>query len=290
MRNDIISIINTEDMLRQGKQQDCMLWLLLIGRTYLKEIERSMVMAKHIAVAGKGGTGKTTIASLIVRHLVADNKGKVLAVDADPNATLFEALGIEITTTLSDIVEESKEKREDDDSTRQEFIETRFKEDALHKADGYDMLVMGAPRQEGCYCFPSAVLKNSILKLEDDYDYMIIDNEAGLEQISRGTIQDADIMLFISDGSVKGVRAAGRIYELAKGLSFDMGEAYLIITQIDDITLLQKEIDATGLKLLSVVPYDPILAEYDLYGKPLLDLPEDSLAVKAVKEIFDKIL
>lgn len=88
-----------------------MLWLLLIGRTYLKEIERSMVMAKHIAVAGKGGTGKTTIASLIVRHLVADNKGKVLAVDADPNATLFEALGIEITTTLSDIVEESKEKK-----------------------------------------------------------------------------------------------------------------------------------------------------------------------------------
>ena len=74
MRNDIISIINTEDMLRQGKQQDCMLWLLLIGRTYLKEIERSMVMAKHIAVAGKGGTGKTTIASLIVRHLVADNR------------------------------------------------------------------------------------------------------------------------------------------------------------------------------------------------------------------------
>lgn len=247
-------------------------------------------MAKHIAVAGKGGTGKTTIASLIIRNLVADNKGKVLAVDADPNATLFEALGIEITTTLSDIVEEVKEKKEADDTDRQEFIRNKFTDEALIKSDGYDMLVMGAPRQEGCYCFPSSVLKNSILELEDDYDYMIIDNEAGLEHISRGTIQDADVMLFISDGSAKGVRAAGRIYELAKSLSFDMGKAYLVITQIDDISLLQQEIAATGLELLSVVPYDPVLAEYDLYGKPLLDLPQDSLAVKAVREIFNKIL
>ncbi|MEG3067644.1 MAG: AAA family ATPase [Syntrophaceticus schinkii] len=246
-------------------------------------------MAKHIALAGKGGTGKTTVASLIIKNLVAGNKGRVLAVDADPNATLHEALGMELTCTLSDIVETVKEQKSADDSDREGYIKTKFTEEALIRSDGYDLLVMGPSRQAGCYCFPNAVLKNCIIQLENDYDYMVIDNEAGLEHISRGTIQDVDTMLVISDGSVKGVRAAGRIYELAKSLAFDIGEAYLIITKINETALLQKEIEATGLELLGIIPYDTQLTEYDLYGKPLLDLPEDSPAVKAVREICDKI-
>ena len=246
-------------------------------------------MAKHIALAGKGGTGKTTVASLIVKNLVAGNKGRVLAVDADPNATLHEALGVELRVTLSDIVESIKEAKGVADSEREDYIKTKFAEEALIESDGYDLLLMGPSLQEGCYCFPNAVLKNCIIELENDYDYMIIDNEAGLEHISRGTIQDVDTMLVISDGSVKGVRAAGRIYELAKNLAFDIGEAHLIITKIDDITLLQEEIEASGLKLLGVIPYDKKLTEYDLYGKPLLDLPDDSPAVKSVREICEKI-
>ncbi|MDR9755659.1 MAG: AAA family ATPase [Thermoanaerobacterales bacterium] len=251
--------------------------------------ERGMMMSKHIAFAGKGGTGKTTIAALVIRYLVANKKGTVLAVDADPNATLFEALGVEVTETLSDIVEIVKDEKGVDDSTRQEMIETRFYENALIKADGYDMIVMGAPRQEGCYCFPNAVLKNSIIKLEENYDYMIIDNEAGMEHISRGTIQDVDTLLVVSDGSIKGVRAAKRIYELIQTLPFDVGKAYLIVTRIDDPALLQEEIDASGLKLLGVVPYDAQLAEFDLYGKPIVELPEDSLAVQAVNNFCEKI-
>jgi CO dehydrogenase maturation factor len=247
-------------------------------------------MSKHIAFAGKGGTGKTTIAALMIRYLVANKKGTVLAVDADPNATLFEALGVEVTDTLSDIVNYVKEKKGVDDSTRQELIETRFKENALIKADGYDMIVMGAPRQEGCYCFPNAVLKNSIIKLEENYDYMIIDNEAGMEHISRGTIQDVDTLLVVSDGSIKGVRAAKRINELTKSLTFDVGEAHLVITRIDDPAPLQEEIDASGLKLLGVIPYDSQLAEFDLQGKPLMELPEDSPAVQAVNDICKKVL
>lgn len=255
----------------------------------LEERERGMMMSKHIAFAGKGGTGKTTIAALTLKYLVDNNKGKVLAVDADPNATLYEALGVEVKETLSDIVEDVKEKKELDDSERQEIIQTRFFESALLKADGYDMIVMGAPRQEGCYCFPNAVLKNTIIKLEDKYDYMVIDNEAGMEHISRGTIQDVDTLLVVSDGSIKGVRAAKRIYELIQTLPFDVGEAYLIVTRIDDPALLQEEIDASGLKLLGVVPYDAQLAEYDLYGKPIVELPEDSPAVQAVNSICDQI-
>lgn len=246
-------------------------------------------MAKHIALAGKGGTGKTTIAALIVRYLSADKKKSVLAVDADPNATLEEALGIEVTKTLSDIVEEVKEQKDIDDAEREEYIKTKFSEDALIKGPGYDLLVMGAPRQAGCYCFPNAVLKNAIIQQERNYEYMIIDNEAGLEHISRGTIQDVDTMLVISDGSIKGVRAAGRIYELAKSLSFHIGEAYLIVTKLDDPAPLEAEIEKTGLELLGVVPYDTQLTEYDLEGKPLLELPDDSPAVKAVREICDKI-
>ncbi len=247
-------------------------------------------MAKHIAFAGKGGTGKTTIAALIIKYLVANKKGTVLAVDADPNATLYEALGIEATHTLSDIVEEAKEKKGLDDSTKKDYIENKFIEDALVKSTGYDLFVMGAPRQSGCYCFPTTVLKNCIINLENNYDYMIIDNEAGMEHISRGTIQDVDTLLVVSDGSIKGVRAAGRIFELTKSLSFDVGEAYLIVTKIDDPAPLQDEIDAAGLKLLGVIPYDTLLTEYDLHGKPLLDLPDDSPAVKATREICEKIL
>lgn len=246
-------------------------------------------MAKHIALAGKGGTGKTTIASLIIKNLVEGNKGRVLAVDADPNATLYEALGVELTCTLSDIVETVKEQKSADDSDRKDYIKTKFSEEALIRAEGYDLLVMGPSRQAGCYCFPNAVLKNCILQLEDYYDYMVIDNEAGLEHISRGTIQDVDKMLVISDGSVKGLRAAGRIYELAKSLAFSIGEAYLIITKIDDISLLREDIEATGLELLGVIPYDSQLTDYDLYGKPLLDLPDDSPAVKAVREMCERI-
>jgi len=246
-------------------------------------------MAKHIALAGKGGTGKTTIAALVIKNLIARNKGRILAVDADPNATLNEALGIELTCTLAEIMENVKENKEADDSERKEYIKTRFSEEALIRADAYDLLVMGPSRQAGCYCFPNAVLKNSILELENDYDYMVIDNEAGMEHISRGTIQDVDTMLVISDGSVKGVRAAGRIKKLTESLNFDIGEAYLIITKVDDTSLLQEEIDATGLELLGVIPYDEQLTEYDLYGKPLLALPGDSPAVKAVREICERI-
>jgi CO dehydrogenase maturation factor len=127
------------------------------------------------------------------------------------------------------------------------------------------------------------------MTLDNNYDYMVIDNEAGMEHISRETIVDVDILLVISDATTKGVRTAGRIYNLAKSLKIEIGAAYLVVSRIDKLDLLENEIEATGLDLLGLIPNDPLITEYDLRGKPLKDLPADSLAVSASMKLFEKL-
>ncbi|NPV30663.1 MAG: AAA family ATPase [Firmicutes bacterium] len=245
-------------------------------------------MAKHIAITGKGGTGKTTIASLLIRYLVENKEGAVLAVDADPNSNLNEALGVKVQNSISNILADIKKNNVPTGMTKDVYLELKLHQ-ALTETERFDLLVMGGPQGPGCYCYPTELLKREIEVLDKNYVYMVIDNEAGMEHISRETIANVDIMLVISDPTAKGVRSAGRIYELAKSLKIQIGEACLIITKTDDPTPLQDEIEATGLKLLGVVPYDPLVAEYDLKGKPLMELPEDSPAVRATREIFEKL-
>jgi CO dehydrogenase maturation factor len=247
-------------------------------------------MAKHIALAGKGGTGKTTLAALAIRYLVEKQKGKVLAVDADPNSTLDVALGLEVPHTVSEIVEDAKTVNfENGDDNKTKYLERRFYQEVLMKLDGYDFFAMGGPREAGCYCFPTAVLARNIESLEGDYDYMVIDNEAGLEHISRGTIKDIDMMLAVADGSSKGVRTAGRIYRLAKSLGIGVAEAYLVITKTDDVTELGSEIEGTDMQFLGTIPYDQQLTDFDLTGKPLQALPADNPAVRAAYAMFERI-
>ena len=160
---------------------------------------------------------------------------------------------------------------------------------ALVETDHVDLLVMGGPQGPGCYCFPTDILKRHLANMDRSYDYLVIDNEAGLEHISRKTIEDVDVMLVISDPTAKGVRTAGRIYQLAKSLNINIADSYLIVTRITDPAPLQKEIDATGLKLLGVIPHDPKVVEHDLKGIAMLDLPDDSAAVLATRDMFDKL-
>ncbi len=247
-----------------------------------------MERSKHIAVAGKGGTGKTTTAALLIRYLIENKKGSILAVDADPNSNLNEALGVKVENTISNILVDVKKNNVPTGMTKQTYLELKLHQ-SLTETKYYDLLVMGGPQGPGCYCFPTELLKKHIDVLDNNYDYMVIDNEAGMEHISRETIENVDILLLISDPTAKGVRTVGRIYELAKSLKINIGEAYIIITKTEDASDLQNEIDATGLKLLGVVPNDPLVAEYDLKGKPLMDLPEDSPAVRATREIFGKL-
>lgn len=245
-------------------------------------------MAKHIAVAGKGGTGKTTITSLMVRYLIEQKKGSILAVDADPNANLNEGLGLTVDQTISNIMQEIKKNKVPFGMTKNTFLQFQLHQ-ALIETEHVDLLVMGAPQGPGCYCFPNELLKHHLETLDNAYDYFLIDNEAGMEHISRGTIENIDLLLIISDGTAKGVRTAGRIYKLARDLKVQIGEAYLIITKRDDPAPLQGDIGATGLQLLGTIPFDPLVAEYDLKGKAMFELPESSLAVRATREMFGKL-
>lgn len=245
-------------------------------------------MSKHIAVSGKGGTGKTTVAALLIKRLVEAKKGSVLAVDADPNATLNDALGVKVTATISQIIDEGKNFQGSSATSKSDYLKEKLHE-AVITAEGYDLVVLGGPQGAGCYCIPMSMLKHNMESSDQGYDYMVIDNEAGMESLSRGIIPRADILLIISDPTVKGVRTAGRIYELAKSLNIDFDQAYLIITKIADPAALRSEIDATGLELLGVIPYDSTLADYDLRDQPLVELPPESPAVQATKVLFKKL-
>jgi CO dehydrogenase maturation factor len=247
-------------------------------------------MSMRIAFAGKGGTGKTTISALLIRYLIEAGKGSILAVDADPNSTLNSALGVRINKTISEIFNEAKSIDTIDNGIRGNYIKEKVPEEGLTRTKDFDLLVVGVPQEEGCYCIPMSILKHDMEVFNDQYDFMIIDDEAGMEYLSRQIIQEVDIMLIVSDPTVKGVRTAGRIYQLAKSLNVDIGKTYLIITKTTDTAPLQGEIESAGLALIGTLPFDRQLADYDLRDRPLMELPSDSPAVQASREMFKRLI
>jgi len=248
-------------------------------------------MSIQIAVAGKGGTGKTTFTALLISHLIRSGKKSVLAVDADANANLNEALGLELPTTISELIASTKDpKAVPDGMTQETYIEFKL-QSSLVESDHVDMLVMGGPDGPGCYCFPNNLLRGYIEKLGKNYDYVVMDNEAGLEHISRRVTQDIDFMFVISDASARSIRSAGRVRHLVDGMKSDIKKMSLVVTKTrdhEDLETLKNEIDKTGLNLIGVIPYDPLVAKYDLMSKPLFELPGQSEAVQAVDAILKK--
>ncbi|NTW05375.1 MAG: AAA family ATPase [Peptococcaceae bacterium] len=246
-------------------------------------------MAFTVAIAGKGGTGKTTLASLLIRQITKAGKGPVLAVDADANANLHEAIGIEVKDTISELLNRINHNLEPLPAgmTKDRYVAYRVHE-SLAEGDDADLMVMGGPEGSGCYCFANNLVRGFMQDLSNNYPYVVMDNEAGLEHLSRRTTQNVDVLLVVSDSSARGIRSAGRVRELVESIKLDVKKMYLVVSKVDAGTIeaLQEEIDRTGLELVGTVPLDDQVRDYDLHSKPLISLPDDSPVVKAVDEII----
>lgn len=250
-------------------------------------------MSYSIALAGKGGTGKTTLASLIIRFLVSERKGPILAVDADPNANLAEGLGLEVRETVGKMLATFIEKKLDfpQGMSKDVYMEYRLNE-LLVESKGIDLLVMGRGEGTGCYCYPNVILRKYIDILTKNYPYIVLDNEAGMEHVSRRLSDHIDLMLMVSDYSLKGVKAAGRIRELTEELKLEVGEQCLVINRAPDElnNSIREEVEKQGLNLLGVVPVDEKVFQYDVEGKPIMSLPDESKAVEKVNDLMNRIM
>jgi len=248
-------------------------------------------MAFTIALAGKGGTGKTTVAGLLVKYLISHNKTPILAVDADANANLNEVLGVEVIETLGGAREKMKKGQVPSGMTKDIFISMKL-EEAVVESGGFDLIVMGQPEGAGCYCAANSLLARFLEKLTNNYPYIVMDNEAGMEHISRLTTKNVDILLIVSDTSRRSITAASRINALAKELNIGVGKSYLIINhaKLEDVSSLLEFVKEDGLELLGTIPEDDTVYDYDLHGRPTVTLPEDNPAVKAAFSMFDKIV
>lgn len=250
-----------------------------------------------IAVAGKGGTGKTTLSGMIVDYLVSKKLGPILAVDADPNSNLNEVLGVDVQTTLGDIREQMqyKDKVEEElptNMTKQEYTEFMFN-DALVEEDDYDMLVMGRTQGAGCYCYVNGILKTQIEKYRGGYRFIVVDNEAGLEHISRGILPHIDVLLLISDASRRGIQAVGRIAVMVEELKLNPGTTKLIVNRAPGGVLdagVQEEIARQNLDLIGVIPQDDNVYRFDADGKPSSKVPSDSPVKAALRDVLDKLI
>lgn len=254
-------------------------------------------MAHVIAVAGKGGVGKTTLCGMLIQYLCEQGKGPVLAVDADANSNLNEVLGVRVDTTLGDVREEiaraemSKQNPIPTGMSKADYAELRF-EDALVEDDDFDLLVMGRTQGKGCYCFVNGLLQSQLAKYQNHYPYFVVDNEAGMEHISRGVLPSMQTAILVSDCSRRGVQAVGRIAQLIQECDMHPTQVGLIINRAPKGELnsgIQEEIEKQGLHLLGVVPQDETVYEYDCEGRPTASLPEDNPVKVALRAIVDKL-
>ena len=243
-----------------------------------------------IAMAGKGGTGKTTLAGLLVRFLKEQDMTPILAVDADANSNLNEVLGLEVEETLGDAREMMK-KDVPVGMTKDIFIEMKV-EQSLVEANGFDLMVMGRPEGPGCYCAANSLLSKFIERMMDNYPYLVVDNEAGMEHFSRLTTKYIDLLLIVSDSSRRGILSARRIYDLVDELNIRVGRKYLLVNQYRDKLerLVTKETQTFGPDSVSTIPEDDLIYQFDLEGKPTVELPIESVALQAANEIFRKLL
>jgi CO dehydrogenase maturation factor len=247
----------------------------------------------NIAVAGKGGTGKTSVTSLVIRYLLKNNLGTVLAVDADPNSNLAESLGLEVRQTVGRILNEfqGEKLKIPAGMTKEAYLEYQLN-GAIAEGQSIDLITMGRGEGPECYCYPNVIIRKLIDEWAKNYAYVVMDNEAGMEHLSRRTTQNIDEMLLVSDHSVKGLRAVARIRDLIKELKLVIKRESIIINMVPDEIdpLIKEEMARLAIEPSAIIPIDDEVKKYDLEQKPLFRLPDTSKAVTAVNELMIRLL
>jgi CO dehydrogenase maturation factor len=250
-------------------------------------------MSLSIAVAGKGGTGKTTLAALLCRSLMDRDIKPLLAVDADPNSCLPDRLGVTMDCTIGSLREDLRKQPEKVPAgiAKREWLERLINEE-ITESTGFDMIVMG--RQEGpdCYCYINNMLRSCLEKIQSHYKGTIIDNEAGLEHLSRRTNGKVDVMLVVCNATMLGARTAMRIVEIMHSLELNIGDAFLVLNQCDGSPTpeILDAFNQTKLEIIGHVPQDTAVADAEVHEQSLLTVASDSPALGAVNAIVDEIL
>ncbi len=249
-------------------------------------------MGTMVAIAGKGGTGKTTVCGLLIRYLRRSGKTPILAVDADPDANLAGTLGMRADKTIGGAREDFFHSKGElpPGMPKEAYLEVKLHETVVEGKD-IDLLVMGRPEGAGCYCYINNALRKYLEILAKNYPYVIIDNEAGLEHLSRRTTQDVDVLLVVSDYSANGIRAARRIAELADELQLRVGKRFLVINGVPENRAehFVEEVKKTGLPVIGVIPLDQLLPQFERDELPLIQLPDNSPAVQSIATIAQQL-
>ncbi len=246
-----------------------------------------------IAVSGKGGTGKTTIAALILRYLLRKNYKPILAVDADPNSNFGDALGVKVESSVGKVLDGFLKDKENLPTgvVKESLIDYKLSE-ILAEEKGFDLLSMGQGEGPGCYCYPNSVIRNYIEKLASNYKYVVIDNEAGMEHISRRTNGSLDVLFLVSDPSMKGIRTCKKLEDLVGELGLNIKKLYLILNRVSNGVppQLMEEVEKLKLNLLGVIPEDKNIIDCELRGIPMLNLEDNSISVIRLNEVMAKNL
>lgn len=248
-----------------------------------------------IALAGKGGTGKTTVAALIIRALTRRRLGPVLAIDADPAANLHLALGLPLPSTVGDIREGMLAGVQAGEIgtgvTRRDYLDAQLRL-AVEEGEAVDLLVMGRPEGQGCYCAFNHLLRDLVDGFTNRYGYMVLDNEAGMEHISRRTTRDVDVLFVVTDPTVRGITAAEGIVKMSREIDVNIKRSVLVINRVAGALTptLQKAADGLGIPLAAAIPADTQVGEMDANGRPLVELGADSPAARAIDAMAAEVL
>lgn len=257
-------------------------------------------MTTTIALAGKGGTGKTTISAFIIRYLTEETDGPILAIDADPASNLPLVLGMGAEETVGDIREDMLQMVKTSGAlagsmpggvSKQEYLDFQIQM-AVTEGDQVDLLVMGRPEGQGCYCAANQMLRVIVDRLGKQYSFVVIDNEAGMEHLSRRTTRDVDVLLLVTDPTQRGLITARQMADMVPGLEIGVGRIFLVVNRLRPVNgrlelppPLAAAVERTGLNLLGLIPEDRGLAEYEFAGRPLVEVPDQSSAYQAVRAI-----